>query len=1776
MDIQKQKKGVSRNPVLQPLQEAYTPYCLSLEKRIVFDAAGAATVADAVNSADAAVAVTDALQQTPAAASEEAVATPSSADAESRYMLDGTAANTHEGVQSVLFVDTGVKDYQSLLNDVAAGTDIIYLDSTTDGVKQIADALAGYSNLKSIQILSHGDTGQITLGNSTLTNDTLESYNAELQRWGNALRETGDILIFGCNIAGGADGNSFVNNLAGKTGADIAASIDDTGNVSLGGNWVLELQTGSIESSSVLSAQAEASYQGILAQTTETFNVDPGFSGSGVHSTCTTCVTSFTIGGFTFANTGAGDGGGVDFLWRNNWGVTGDGAINPASAGTYVAGSALESFTIKKVGGGSFDFISLDFFIANTEVITMKGSLNGTTVGTVSKTGTQAYTTFAFSGGATTVDTITFSTDYFDGSWDSFDNLITAPASVTNTAPAIGGVSSGQAVNDNATISPFSSTTITDADGNNVTVTVTLDTQAKGIFTSASLTASGFTDNGNGSYSLASTTTSAAQTAIRALVFDPTNNRVSPGNTETTTFTIDVNDGTVTTSNNTTTVVSTSINDVPTVGGVSSGQAVNDNATLSPFSSVTIADADGQNVTVTVTLDTQAKGSFTSASLTSSGFTDNGNGSYSLASTSASAAQAAVRALVFSPTSNRVTPSSTETTTFTIAVSDGAATTSNNTTTVVSTSINDAPTVGGVTAGQTTNENVNISPFSSVTIADADGQNVTVTVTLDTQAKGSFTSASLTASGFTDNGNGSYSLASTSASAAQAAVRALVFSPTLNRVALNSTETTTFTIAVSDGTATTTDNTTTVVSKNVNDSPTIGGAGAGQTVNDTATISPFSGITLADADSANLSVTITLDTQAKGSFTSASLTASGFTDNGNGSYSLASTSASAAQAAVRALVFSPTSNRVTPGSTETTTFTIAVSDGITTTTDSTTTVVSTSVNDAPTVGGVSSGQAVNDNATLSPFSSVTIADADGQNVTVTITLDTQAKGSFTSASLTASGFTDNGNGSYSLASTSASAAQAAVRALVFSPTSGRVTPGSTETTTFTISVSDGTTTTTDSTTTVVSTAVNTAPAIGGISSSLAVNDNATVSPFSSVTIADADGQNVTVTITLDTQAKGSFTSASLIASGFTDNGNGSYSLASTSASAAQAAVRALVFDPANNRVTPGSTETTTFTISVSDGTTTTTDSTTTVVSTSINDAPVISSSGGALSYVEDNGQNVMGSGYALAVDSSLTLSDADSTNLTGATVTISKGYLSGEDKLLFTAVKGITGTWDAATGRLTLTGTASVADYQNALRSVQYQNSSDAPDTVNRMVTFTVQDAHGGESSTTRDITVTPTADFPQYKGGTQASEKVTGFSHITRNYLQDFSDPDGGVLKISGFDYKGNGTLTYNGDGTFTYVGLVNYNGPDSFSYTVSNAAGLSVTRTVSLDVRTPIQPPPPPPSLDSGSTVPTDTGGQDNPVITNTDTTSVVTIDNLLSQVVDTGGGDNTTPSVEDNTNTDTALSEVIVEPVSDVVVQPVVTGSDSSSTPVESSSGSESNNTSTPVISTGFSGESNSAPVQNEITLPPVQAEVHVAESGVRTFIFESVIKLDVIKTTQESADTAVADIAKVEIIAEASNGTVTSDGQGGFTYIPRAGFEGSDTFSYQVSDGNGNVTIATVTINTKDGSVDIKQKEGSKNIAVPDAVKGEKNMPAGKNTGEEGISTDNSPGKGLQSGLHHTLNAEGLFAELTGTQQDVHERIAEMDALFDNGIDSLLEMLLSSEESLSVAEDVKVVS
>jgi Bacterial cadherin-like domain/RTX calcium-binding nonapeptide repeat (4 copies) len=135
-------------------------------------------------------------------------------------------------------------------------------------------------------------------------------------------------------------------------------------------------------------------------------------------------------------------------------------------------------------------------------------------------------------------------------------------------------------------------------------------------------------------------------------------------------------------------------------------------------------------------------------------------------------------------------------------------------------------------------------------------------------------------------------------------------------------------------------------------------------------------------------------------------------------------------------------------------------------------------------------------------------------------------------------------------------------------------------------------------------------------------------------------------------------------------------------------------------------------------------------------APTITMSSGSAAFVE-------GAGPA-PVDSGLSVTDLDSLALTGATVQIASNHAAAQDVLAFTASGGISGAFSPASGTLTLTGTASVSDYQSALRSVTYSNSSDTPSTATRTLIVRVTDASAQPSNSgARDVTVTATNDPP-------------------------------------------------------------------------------------------------------------------------------------------------------------------------------------------------------------------------------------------------------------------------------------------------------------------------------------------------------------------------------------------------------------------------------------------------
>jgi VCBS repeat-containing protein len=155
---------------------------------------------------------------------------------------------------------------------------------------------------------------------------------------------------------------------------------------------------------------------------------------------------------------------------------------------------------------------------------------------------------------------------------------------------------------------------------------------------------------------------------------------------------------------------------------------------------------------------------------------------------------------------------------------------------------------------------------------------------------------------------------------------------------------------------------------------------------------------------------------------------------------------------------------------------------------------------------------------------------------------------------------------------------------------------------------------------------------------------------------------------------------------------------------------------------------------------------------SVNDAPTVSGlSASALTFTESSSSDKLSVKLNLA--SGINLADPDSPgdsanvlNVQAAQVKFVTGYTAGEDILSTTAAAltgtGISSSFDAVTGTLTLSGASSLANYQTVLRSLGYQNQSASPNVVSKVVQVSLTDAAGAVSTAaTQSINLVATDD---------------------------------------------------------------------------------------------------------------------------------------------------------------------------------------------------------------------------------------------------------------------------------------------------------------------------------------------------------------------------------------------------------------------------------------------------
>ncbi|MGB5596671.1 MAG: Ig-like domain-containing protein, partial [Crocosphaera sp.] len=259
----------------------------------------------------------------------------------------------------------------------------------------------------------------------------------------------------------------------------------------------------------------------------------------------------------------------------------------------------------------------------------------------------------------------------------------------------------------------------------------------------------------------------------------------------------------------------------------------------------------------------------------------------------------------------------------------------------------------------------------------------------------------------------------------------------------------------------------------------------------------------------------------------------------------------------------------------------------------------------------------------------------------------------------------------------------------------------------------------------------------------------------------------------------------------------------------------------------------------------------------------------------------------------------------------------------------------------------------------------------------------------------------------------------VTIDILANDSDVDGDSLIISHVTQADHGTLNLNSDNTITYTPNLHFNGTDSFTYTVDDGKGATDTATVILTI-VPVNDAPV--ANNDLANTPEDTPVTIDVLANDSDVDSDVLIifgvtqavngnitinsDNSLTYtpVLNFNGSDTFTYQVDDGLERDEALVTITVKQVDD----PPIANPDNYNTPEN-----------TPLIVETANGVlSNDLEVDGEPLI--------------------------------------------LTLLDDVDHGTVTFNNNGSFDYTPVNGFNGIDTFIYQISDGTSNDNT-TVTIN-----------------------------------------------------------------------------------------------------------------
>ena len=213
----------------------------------------------------------------------------------------------------------------------------------------------------------------------------------------------------------------------------------------------------------------------------------------------------------------------------------------------------------------------------------------------------------------------------------------------------------------------------------------------------------------------------------------------------------------------------------------------------------------------------------------------------------------------------------------------------------------------------------------------------------------------------------------------------------------------------------------------------------------------------------------------------------------------------------------------------------------------------------------------------------------------------------------------------------------------------------------------------------------------------------------------------------------------------------------------------------------------------------------------VNNVPILDLNGDeegidSTASISENG------GTFVIIDSNLTISDSESQNMAGATVTIQNPEDGNFELLDATATGNITVSYDTETSTLTLAGTDTIANYQQVLRSVTYTNNATNPNTTPRAISFVVDDGSSFNNLSPAAIT---TLSLPDGSGGQEVFTIAKGSGTTTiSNFggVGEGTNPTSEILsEVDTLKFEGTGLvaskllLTQSGDDLVLNFGGIN-----------------------------------------------------------------------------------------------------------------------------------------------------------------------------------------------------------------------------------------------------------------------------------------------------------------------------------------------------------------------------------